>query len=129
MLETAKAIEQADLDGDSTQLRTSLNNKISMLNSVLISREFSHLRAPNIIQENDPLDDLIKLVDHDKIIPSFRTETLHNILTDRCAMLEFSEVNPFEIFTSDQLIWTKGYWQFLTKAYGPKRIFYMQINR
>ena len=38
-------------------------------------------------------------------------------------MLELSEVNPFETFTSDQLIWTKGYWQFHTKAYGPKRNF------
>ena len=123
MLESAKALEQADSEGDSTQLRTLLNNKISLLNSAFISREFSHLRAPNIIQENDPLDDLIKLIDHDKIIPSFRTETLHNILTEGCAMLELSEVNSFEIFTSDQLIWTKGYWQFLTKAYSPKRKF------
>ena len=38
-------------------------------------------------------------------------------------MWELSEVNPFEIFTSDKLIWTKEYWQFLTKAYGPKRTF------
>ena len=69
------------------------------------------------------MEDLIKLVDQDKIIPSFRTETLHNILTEGCAMLELSEVNPFETFTSDQLVWTKGYWHFLTKAYGPKRNF------
>ena len=95
MLESAKALEQADSEGDSTQLRILLNNKISLLNSAFISREFSHLRAPNIIKENDPLEDLIKLIDHDKIIPSFRTETLHNILTEGCAMLELSEVNPF----------------------------------
>ena len=82
MLETAKALDQADIDGDGTQLRTSLGNKISMLNSIFISEEFSHLKAPNIIQENDPLEDLLKLIDNDKIIPSFRTETLHNILTE-----------------------------------------------
>ena len=73
MLETAKALEQADIDGDGTQLKTSLNNKISMLNSIFISGEFSHLKAPNIIQEDDSLEDLLKLMDNDKIIPSFRT--------------------------------------------------------
>ena len=123
MLETAKALHQADIDGDCTQLRTSLGNKISLLNSIFISKEFSHLQAPNIIQENNPLEDLLKLIDNDKIIPSFRTETLHNILTEGCSMLELSDVNPFDIFTSDKLIWTKGYWNFLTKAYGPKRTF------
>ena len=126
MLETAKALEQADSDGDGSQLRTSLNNKISMLNSVFLSEEFSHLQAPKIIQVDDPLEDLLKLIDNDKIIPSFRTETLHNILTEGCAMLELSEVNPFDTFTSDKLIWTKGYWKFLTKAYGPKRTFLSQ---
>ena len=100
-----------------------VGKKISMLDSIFISEEFSHLQAPNIIQENDPLEDLLKLIDNDKIIPSFRTETLHNILTEGCAMLELSDVNPFDIFTSDKLIWTKGYWKFLTKAYGPKRTF------
>ena len=123
MLESARTLEQANSEGDSTQMRTLINNKINLLNSAFISNDFSHLRAPNIIQQNDPGEDLIKLIDQDKIIPSFRTETLHNILTEGCAMLELSEVNPFETFTSDQLIWTKGYWQFLTKAYGPKRNF------
>ena len=54
MLETAKALEQADKDGEGTELRTSLGNKISMLNSIFTSGEFSHLKAPNIIQENNP---------------------------------------------------------------------------
>ena len=49
MLETAKALEQADKDGEGTQLRTSLVNKISILNSIFTSGEFSHLKAPNII--------------------------------------------------------------------------------
>ena len=38
-------------------------------------------------------------------------------------MLELAEVNPFYTFTSDKLTWTKGYWRFLTRAYGPKRNF------
>ena len=126
MLETAKALEQADKDGEGTQLRTSLGNKISMLNSIFTSWEFSHLKALNIIQETDPLENLLELIDNDKIISNFRTETLHNILTEGCAMIELSDVNPFDIFTSDKLIWTKGYWNFLTKAYGCKRfkVFY-----
>ena len=96
---------------------------MSLFNSVFSSIEFSHLRAPNLIQANSPSEDLIKLIDRDKIIPSFRIETLHNILTDGCSMLELSEVKPFEVFTSDRLIWTKKYWQFLTTAYSPKRHF------
>ena len=95
MLETAKALEQADKDGEDTQLRTLLSNKISMLDSSFTSGEFSHLKAPNIVQESDPLEDLLKLIDNDKIIPSFRTEILHNILTEGYAMLELSDINPF----------------------------------
>ena len=88
MLESARALEQANSEGDSTQMRTLINNKINLLNSAFISNDFKHLTAPNIIQQNDPLEDLIKLIDQDKIIPSFRTETLHNIITEGCAMLE-----------------------------------------
>ena len=98
-----------------------------MLNNLFqLSTEFNHLKAPNVIQEADPSEDLLKLIDRDKIIPSFRVETLHNILTEGIAMLELAEVNPFYTYTSDKLIWTKGYWRFLTKAYGPKRTFLSQ---
>ena len=38
-------------------------------------------------------------------------------------MLQLSEVNPFQTFTSDQLIWHRDYWKYLTRAYGPKRDF------
>ena len=86
MLESARALEQANSDGDSTQMRALINNKINLLNSVFTSNEFQHLRAPKIVRSTDPLEDLIKLVDQDKIIPSFRTETLHNILTEGIAM-------------------------------------------
>ena len=123
MLESAKALEQTTSEDDKTKMRALINNKIHLLNRVFTSNEFQHLRAPNIINQNSPKEDLVKLVDKDKIISSFRTETLHNILVEGCVMLELAEVSPFETFTSDQLIWTRDYWQFLTKAYGPKRSF------
>ena len=50
MLETANALEQADKDGEGTQLRTSLSNKRDMLDRLFTSGEFSHLRAPHIVQ-------------------------------------------------------------------------------
>ena len=95
MLESARALEQATSEDDSTKMRALINNKINLLNSVFISNDFKHLRAPNIIHQNSPLEDLVKFVNQDKIIPSFRTETLHNILTEGCSMLELSDVNPF----------------------------------
>ena len=109
MLESARAFEQATSEDDSTKMRAIINNKINLLNSVFISNQFQHLRAPNIINQNSPKEDLVKLVDKDKIISSFRTETLHNILVEACAILELAEVSPFETFTSDQLIWTRDY--------------------
>ena len=123
MLEGAKALKQAASEDEKGKSRSLINNKNSLLNRVFTSNEFQYLRAPNIINQNSPKEDLVKLVDKDKIISSFRVETLHNILVEGCAMLELAEVSPFETFTSDQLIWTRDYWQFLTKAYGPKRNF------
>ena len=38
-------------------------------------------------------------------------------------MLELAEVNPFQTFTSDQLIWHRDYWKYLKRAYGPQRSF------
>ena len=94
-----------------------------MLDRLFTSGEYSYLGAPHLVQESDPLEDLLKLVDNDKIIPSFRTETLLNILTEGIAVLELSSISPFNIFSSDALIWRKGYKNFLTKAFGPKRTF------
>ena len=70
-----------------------------------------------------PKENLVKLIDKDKIISSFRVQTLHNILAEGIAMLQLSEVNPFQRFTSDQLIWHRDYLKYLTRAYGPKRDF------
>ena len=119
MLETAQALKQADQVGEGSQLRTALASKRDMLDRLFTSGDFSHLGAPHLVQRTDPLEDLLKLVDNDKIIPSFRTETLHNILTEGIAMLELSSISPFNIFSSDTIIWNKGYWNFLTMAYGP----------
>ena len=109
MLEAAKAIKQAASEDEKGKLKSLINNKVSLLNRVFTSNEFQHLRAPNIVNQNSPREDLVKLVDKDKIISSFRVETLHNILVEGVAMLELAEVNPFQTFTSDQLIWNWDY--------------------
>ena len=104
-------------------MRTLISNKDSLLNRVFSSNEFQHLRAPQRVDKSTPKEDLVKLVDRDKIISSFRVETLHNILVEGIAMLQLSEVSPFQTFTSDQLIWHRDYWNYLTRAYGPKSDF------
>ena len=123
MLERAKALKQAPTEDEKGKLRSLINNKYSLLNRVFISNEFQHSRAPQRVNQNSPKEDLVKLVDRDKIISSFRVETLHNILVEGIAMLELAEVNPFQTFTSDQLIWHRDYWKYLTRAYGPQRSF------
>ena len=123
MLEGAKALKQAPTEDEKENLRTLISNKDSLLNRVFSSNEFQHLRAPQRVDKSTPKEDLVKLVDRDKIIRSFRVETLHNILVEGIAMLQLSEVSPFQTFTSDQLIWHRDYWKYLTRAYGPKRSF------
>ena len=123
MLEGAKALKQAPTEDEKGKLRSLINNKDSLLNRVFTSNEFQHLRAPQRVNQNSPKEDLVKLVDRDKIISSFRVETLHNILVEGIAMLELAEVSPFQTFTSDQLIWHRDYWKYLTRAYGPQRSF------
>ena len=104
-------------------MRTLVSNKDSLLNRVFLSSDFSYLRPPQRVDKNTPKENLVKLVDKDKIISSFRVQTFHNILAEGIAMLQLSEVNPFQRFTSDQLIWHRDYWKYLTRAYGPKRDF------
>ena len=109
MLEGAKALKQAASEDEKGKLRSLINNKTSLLNRVFTSNEFQHLRAPQRVDKSTPKEDLVKLVDRDKIISSFRVETLHNILVEGIAMLQLSKVNPFQTFTSDQIIWHRDY--------------------
>ena len=95
MLEGAKALKQAPTEDEKGKLRSLINNKDSLLNRVFTSNEFQHLRASQRVNQNSPKEDLIKLVDRDKIISSFRVETLHNILVEGIAMLERAEVSHF----------------------------------
>ena len=44
------------------------------------------------------------------------------ILVIRC-YFEKPLVSIIRTFTSDQLIWHRDYWKYLTRAYGPKRSF------
>ena len=124
MLEKASALAKAEEEGTKTQLETDFTNRNEMLNNLFqLSTHFSYLKAPNKISGSDPQEDLLDLIDKDKIISSLRVETYHNILAEGVAMLELSEVNPFYTFTSDKLIWTQSYWRYLTRAYSTKRKF------
>ena len=69
---------------------------------------------------------MISLIDKDRLISSFQVSTLHNILTEAIAMLCLAQSNPYKRFNSDQIIWEKPWWKFLTIAYGPRREFLSQ---
>ena len=106
-LEGAKALKEAPTEIEKEVMRSLASNKDNLLNRVFSSSEFSYLRSPQRVDRNTPKENLVKLVDKDKIISSFRVQTLHNILAEGIAMLQLSEVDPFKRFTSDQLIWHK----------------------
>ena len=107
-LEGAKALKEAPTEIEKEAMRTLVRNKDSLLNRVLSSSDFSYLRPPQRVDKNTPKENLVRLVDKDKIISSFRVQTLHNILVEGIAMLQLSESNPYQRFTSDQLIWHKN---------------------
>ena len=120
-LEATTALKHASTNGEREILQTLVNTKDEILNRVFSASEFSHLQSPQRVNKNSPKEDLVKLIDKDKIISSFRVQTLHNILTEAIAMLRLSQSNPFKRFTSDQIIWEASWWKFLTIAYGPRR--------
>ena len=90
MLEGAKALKQAPTEDEKGKLRSLINNKDSLLNRVFTLNEFQYLRAPQRVNQNSPKEDLVKLVHRDKIVSSFRVETLHNILVEGIEMLELA---------------------------------------
>ena len=104
-------------------IKTLVNTKDALLNRIFSQSEFSYLKSPQRVNKNSPKEDLIKLIDKDKIISSFRVSTLHNILTEAIAILSLAQSNPYKRFNSDQIIWEKPWWKFLTIAYGPRRDF------
>ena len=108
-LEGAKALEEAPTDIEKEVMRTLVRNKDSLLNRIFSESEFSYLRPPKRVNKNTPRENLVRLVDKDKIMSSFRVQTLHNILVEGLAMLELSESNPYQRFTSDQIIWHRNY--------------------
>ena len=122
-LESATALKNAPTDGEKEIIRTLVNTKDDLLNRVFSSSEFSYLKSPQRVNKNSPKENLVSLIDKDKIISSFQVQTLHNILTEAIAMLRLSQSNPYKRFNSDQLIWEKNWWKFLTIAYGPRREF------
>ena len=122
-LELASALKNAPTNGEKEIIQTLVNTKDALLNRIFSQSEFSYLKSPQRVNKNSPKEDLIKLIDKDKIISSFRVSTLHNILTEAIAMLSLASSNPFNRFNSDQIIWEKSWWKFLTIAYGPRREF------
>ena len=122
-LEIASALKNAPTIQNAPNIQTLVNNKDTLLNSIFTQSEFQYLRSPQRVTKNSPKENLIQLIDKDKIISSFRVSTLHNILTEAIAMLTLSSSNPFDRFSSDQIIWEKSWWKFLTISYGNKREF------
>ena len=122
-LEITSAVKNAKTIQNAPNIKTFINDRDTLLNSIFSQGDFQYLKAPNRISKNSPKENLFNLIDKDKIISSFRISTLHNIFTEAIAMLTLSANDPFEKFSSDKIIWEKSWWQFLTMAYGNKRAF------
>ena len=122
-LEITSALKNAPSIQNAPNIQTLINNKDTLLNNIFSQGDFQYLGAPERISKNSPKENLIQLIDKDKIISSFRVSTLNDILTEAIAMLTLSSNDPFEKFSSDKIIWEKSWWQFLTISYGNKRAF------
>ena len=103
-LEIASALKNAPTIQNAPNIQTLVNNKDTHLNSIFTQSEFQYLRCPQRVTKNSSKENLIQLIDKDKIISSFRVSTLHNILTEAIAMLTLSSSNPFDRFSSDPII-------------------------
>ena len=122
-LEITSAIKNAKTIQNAPNIKTFINDRDTLLNSIFSQGDFQYLKAPQRISKNSPKENLFNLIDKDKIISSFRISTLNDIFTEAIAMLTLSANDPFEKFSSDKIIWERKYWQFLTMAYGNKRAF------
>ena len=122
-LELASALRNAPSDVEKQSLQQLINTKDEIINRVFSQNEFSYLSSPTRVTSRSPKEDLISLIDKDRLISSFRISTLHNILTDALAMLSLAQSNPFQRFSSDQIFWSKPWWKYLTVAYGNRREF------
>ena len=122
-LEITSAVKNAKTIQNAPNIKTFINDRDTLLNSIFSQGDFQYLKAPDRISKNSPKENLFNLIDKDKIISSFRISTLHDIFTEAIAMLSLATNDPFEKFNSDKIIWKKSWWQFLTMAYGNKRAF------
>ena len=128
-LEITSAVKNAKTIQNAPNIKTFINDRDTLLNSIFSQGDFQYLKAPDRISKNSPKENLFNLIDKDKIISSFRISTLHNIFTEAIAMLTLSANDPFEKFSSDKIIWKKSWWQFLTIAYGKKGLFLAETNK
>ena len=122
-LEITSAKKNAPSIQNAPDIQTLVNKKDTLLNTIFSQGDFQYLKAPERMSKNSPNENLMQLIDKDKIIPSFRVSTLRDILTEAVAMLTLSSNDPFEKFSSDKIIWEKSWWQYITIAYGNKRTF------
>ena len=89
-LEGARAEREAPTEMEKEVIRSFFRTKDSLLERIFSSGDFSYLNPPHRVNKNSQKENLIGLIDKDKIISSFRVQTLHNILAEGIAMLELS---------------------------------------
>ena len=70
-LESATALKNAHTDSEKEIIRTLVNTKDDLLNRIFSSSEFSYLKSPQRVNKNSPKENLVSLIDKDKIISSF----------------------------------------------------------
>ena len=61
---------------------------------------------------------MFTLLDDDKLISSFRFQTVHNLILEQLAALEGSHSEPYSQFLGDEILWNKQYFKYLLTFYG-----------
>ena len=102
-LEITSAVKNAKTIQNAPNIKTFINDRDTLLNSIFSQGDFQYLKAPDRISKNSPKENLFNLIDKDKIISSFRISTLNDIFTEAIAMLTLSANDPFEKFSSDKI--------------------------
>ena len=66
-LESATALKNAPTDGEKEIIQTLVNTKDDLLNRIFSQNEFSYLKSPQRVNKNSPKEDLISLIDKEKV--------------------------------------------------------------
>ena len=78
-LEITSAVKNAKTIQNAPNIKTFINDRDTLLNSIFSQGDFQYLKAPERISKNSPKENLFNLIDKDKIISSFRISTLNDI--------------------------------------------------